>query len=170
MEETELRRSILRENERKKKNIASVQIVPLPSFFFLFFPSVSRLIAQTLGLLETGIIDGNYGAIIIRRCFTIYPPLQHSITITFLFNIARQKLKYRVIFLHNRKQERRESFVCLGTMNNSEKKNIKRVSKFVFSKWIHFTLTSPLSYRETLPTRSIDVDLTFIADEQRSID
>ena len=52
-------------------------------------------------------------------------------------------------------------------MNNSEKKNIKRVSKFVFSKWIHFTLTSPLSYRETLPTRSIDVDLTFIVDEQR---
>lgn len=89
MEETELRRSILRENERKKKNTASVQIVPLPSFFFLFFPSVSRLIAQTLGLLEKGIIDGNYGAIIIRRCFTIYPPLQHSITITFLFNIAR---------------------------------------------------------------------------------
>lgn len=25
-----------------------------------------------------------------------------------------------------------------------------------------------LSYRETLPTRSIDVDLTFIVDEQRS--
>lgn len=28
-------------------------------------------------------------------------------------------------------------------------------------------MTSPLSYRETLPTRSIDVDLTFIVDEQR---
>lgn len=40
----------------------------------------------------------------------------------------------------------------------------------MFSKWIYFTLLDnlSLSYRETLPTRSIGVDPTFIVDEQRS--
>lgn len=39
----------------------------------------------------------------------------------------------------------------------------------MFSKWIYFTLLDnlSLSYRETLPTRSIGVDPT-IVDEQRS--
>lgn len=58
MEET-LKRSILGENERKKKNTTSVQIVPLLSssallVFLRLLSSISRLITQTVGLLETG--------------------------------------------------------------------------------------------------------------------